>query len=115
MLIKVILSLIVVQQLEAARILVITPTPSYSHNLFFQPIIRELCLRGHHVISISPDTIKQPTPNLTQIDIRNETYSKMNNGAILLKSQQEKPRLMDELRTYAIIETGMTGAIIKNP
>lgn len=113
--IKLVLCLTIAQQFESARILFIAPTPSLSHNLFFQPIIRELCLRGHHVVSITPDLINQPTENLTQIDIRNETYPKFNAGDYLLKLQQEKPRYIDALRTHATIELEMIEAIVKNP
>ncbi|KAK5639987.1 hypothetical protein RI129_010798 [Pyrocoelia pectoralis] len=55
---------------DAARILGIVPTPSISHQVVFQPLWRELSLRGHQVTTITTDPIKDPTlTNLTEIDL----------------------------------------------
>lgn len=55
--------------IQTARILSVMPTPSYSHNIVYHPIIRELSLRGHQVVSIIPDLISDPSlTNLTEID-----------------------------------------------
>lgn len=115
MIIKVILLLAILEQCKTAKVLFIAPTPSLSHNLFFQSIIRELCARGHQVVSIAPDLIQHPIANLTQIDIRTETYGKYNVEDFLLKFQEEKPRLVNVLLEFAATELEMVEAIIKNP
>jgi hypothetical protein len=43
---------------KAARILVIIPTPSISHQLTFQAIMKALAARGHHISVISPNPLK---------------------------------------------------------
>lgn len=44
--------------------------PSISHQVIFQPIWKELSLRGHKVTVITPNPLKDPTlTNLTEIDI----------------------------------------------
>ncbi|XP_049826160.1 UDP-glucosyltransferase 2 isoform X1 [Aethina tumida] len=62
----------VLQLCDSANILVVIPTPSYSHHVSFQPIWKELSLRGHKitVITANPMNDKKLT-NLTEIDISN--------------------------------------------
>ncbi|KAF5287370.1 hypothetical protein FQA39_LY15973 [Lamprigera yunnana] len=53
-----------------ANILAIMPTPSYSHQVPFQPIWKELSLRGHQVTTITTDPVKDPSlVNLKEIDL----------------------------------------------
>ncbi|KAF2886869.1 hypothetical protein ILUMI_19304, partial [Ignelater luminosus] len=53
-----------------ARILAAVPTPSYSHQVVFQPLWRELSLRGHQVTVITSNPLKDPSlKNLTEIDV----------------------------------------------
>uniref|UniRef100_A0A1Y1M4S3 UDP-glucuronosyltransferase n=1 Tax=Photinus pyralis TaxID=7054 RepID=A0A1Y1M4S3_PHOPY len=55
---------------ESARILGAIPTPSYSHQVLFQPLWRELSLRGHQVTVLTTNPINDPTlTNLTEIDL----------------------------------------------
>ncbi|KAK5640042.1 hypothetical protein RI129_010853 [Pyrocoelia pectoralis] len=64
---------------STARILGIVPTPSYSHQVVFQPLFRELSLRGHNVTTITTHPIKDPAlTNLTEIDLHfsYETWQK---------------------------------------
>ncbi|XP_047539147.1 UDP-glucosyltransferase 2-like [Vanessa atalanta] len=65
--------------IEGARILGFFPTPSISHQVVFRPIIHELARRGHEVIVVTPDPVypkgKAPA-NLTEIDVRDASYSK---------------------------------------
>ncbi|KAK4872659.1 hypothetical protein RN001_014688 [Aquatica leii] len=56
---------------DSARILGVVPSPSYSHQVVFQPIWKELSLRGHQVVTITTDPIKDPNlVNLTEIDLK---------------------------------------------
>lgn len=55
---------------NSARILGIFPMASISHQVVFQPIWRELSLRGHQVTVMTPNPLKDPTlTNLTEIDM----------------------------------------------
>ncbi|KAF2886561.1 hypothetical protein ILUMI_19611 [Ignelater luminosus] len=56
--------------ISSARILGIVPTPSYSHQIVFRPLWKELSLRGHQVTSITTDPMKDKSlTNLTEIDL----------------------------------------------
>ncbi|KAK5638283.1 hypothetical protein RI129_012578 [Pyrocoelia pectoralis] len=53
-----------------ARILGIISFPSYSHQIAFQPLWRELSLRGHQVTTLTTDSMNDPElTNLTEIDL----------------------------------------------
>ncbi|CAG9821310.1 unnamed protein product [Phaedon cochleariae] len=55
---------------QAAKILGVFPVPSASHQAIFQPIWRELSLRGHQITVVTPNPIKDPQlTNLTEIDV----------------------------------------------
>ncbi|KAK5638260.1 hypothetical protein RI129_012555 [Pyrocoelia pectoralis] len=55
---------------DTARILGIIPTTSYSHQVVFQPLWRELSLRGHQVTTLTTDPINDSElTNLTEIDL----------------------------------------------
>ncbi|XP_050315571.1 UDP-glycosyltransferase UGT4-like [Anthonomus grandis grandis] len=55
---------------NGARILGIFMTPSYSHQIVFQPIWRELSLRGHEVTVYTPSPLNDPSlTNLTEYDL----------------------------------------------
>ncbi|CAD0205786.1 unnamed protein product [Chrysodeixis includens] len=63
---------------EAARILVVVPTPSISHQVVFRPLTQELAKRGHDVTIITTDPAfpKGGTPaNLTEIDVHDLMYN----------------------------------------
>ncbi|XP_060535997.1 UDP-glycosyltransferase UGT5-like [Cylas formicarius] len=54
---------------DCARILCVFQMPAVSHQASLQPISRELSLRGHEVIAVTPRPIKDPSlVNLTEID-----------------------------------------------
>ncbi|XP_019875119.2 UDP-glucosyltransferase 2 isoform X4 [Aethina tumida] len=62
----------VLQVCESANILGVIPTPSYSHHVSFQPVWRELSLRGHNVTIITANPMNDhELTNLTEIDISN--------------------------------------------
>ncbi|KAK4879422.1 hypothetical protein RN001_007568 [Aquatica leii] len=61
---------------STARILGIAPTPSYSHQRVFQPIWRELSLRGHQLVVLTTDPINNSSlTNLTEIDLHSISYN----------------------------------------
>lgn len=45
---------------ESARILCVFQMAAVSHHQVFQPIWRELSLRGHEVVVITPYPLKEP-------------------------------------------------------
>ncbi|CAH1164481.1 unnamed protein product [Phaedon cochleariae] len=54
----------------SSRILAFPEFPSHSHHVIFNPIWRELSLRGHQVTVITPNPMNDPTlSNLTEIDV----------------------------------------------
>ncbi|KAF5281145.1 hypothetical protein FQA39_LY17877 [Lamprigera yunnana] len=60
----------VIEVTSAARILGIVPTPSYSHQVVFQPLWRELSLRNHSLTILTTDPINDHTlTNLKEIDL----------------------------------------------
>ncbi|KAB0791703.1 hypothetical protein PPYR_03503 [Photinus pyralis] len=55
---------------HSARILGFISVPSHSHQVVFQPLWRELSLRGHQVTTLTTDPINDPElVNLTEIDL----------------------------------------------
>lgn len=59
---------------NSAKILCIFPTPSMSHQAVFQPVWKELSLRGHQVTVITPNPLRNLSlTNLTEIDV-SEAY-----------------------------------------
>lgn len=54
---------------ECARILAVIPTPSFSHQVVFQPFWKKLLLRGHEIVLLTTDPIKDSNfSNLKQVD-----------------------------------------------
>lgn len=54
----------------SAKILGVFNIPSVSHQIVYQPLWKELSLRGHEVTVITPNPLKDPTlTNLTEIDL----------------------------------------------
>ncbi|CAG9840625.1 unnamed protein product [Diabrotica balteata] len=59
-----------IDNVYAVRILGVFPSPSISHQVFCQPIWKELSLRGHQVTVITPCPLKEKQlTNLTEIDV----------------------------------------------
>ncbi|VEN54708.1 unnamed protein product [Callosobruchus maculatus] len=55
---------------EAARILATVFTPSYSHQITFRPLWKELSKRGHHVTLLTTNPMKDPSlSNIREIDL----------------------------------------------
>ncbi|XP_018352955.1 PREDICTED: UDP-glucuronosyltransferase 1-9-like [Trachymyrmex septentrionalis] len=55
---------------NAGRILVIIPTPLYSHQLVFQSLCLALNRRGHELVVVTPQSIKDSTlTNYTEIEL----------------------------------------------
>lgn len=62
--------ILIVNVVRSGRILGIIPTASYSHQVAFWPLWKELSLRGHQVTVMTTNPINDPSlTNLTEIDL----------------------------------------------
>lgn len=85
---------------ECARILCVFPTASLSHQIAFQPIWRELSLRGHDVVTITTNPLNDPAlTNLTEIDI---SYLYDHTRSIMTEVRTEKNHweFLDIIKTF---------------
>ncbi|KAK5639954.1 hypothetical protein RI129_010765 [Pyrocoelia pectoralis] len=74
---------------QGARILGVIPTPSYSHQVVFQPLWKELSLRGHQVTVLTTNPIKDSSlTNLTEIDLSFSYKFLEDNLAEIINSSQ---------------------------
>lgn len=53
----------------SANILAFLPTFAKSHYGAFQPLLKELAVRGHNVTVVSHFALKDPPPNYHHIDV----------------------------------------------
>ncbi|CAH0559936.1 unnamed protein product [Brassicogethes aeneus] len=73
-----------VAAVNSAKIIGIFMTPSYSHQVVFQPIWKELSLQGHDVTVITTNPLNDPTlVNLTEIDIGDFSYAEWKKSSLL--------------------------------
>lgn len=76
-LILLVVSLILVtKNVNSERILAMVMIPSYSHQMFYQPLWRELAIKGHDVVVITTDPTNEVLPNFKEIGIK-ESYPTM--------------------------------------
>lgn len=55
---------------NCAKILFVVPSKSFSHQMYFRPILHELLNRGHEIVYLTTHPINQPTlSNLTEINL----------------------------------------------
>lgn len=66
----IIFTLLLKYSVQCANILFVGMYPSLNHQSYFQPIWRELSLKGHQVVALTPNPIGDPELiNLTEIDL----------------------------------------------
>ncbi|XP_046990145.1 UDP-glucosyltransferase 2-like isoform X1 [Schistocerca americana] len=75
---------------SAAKILVIAPTPSISHQLPFHILSRALLQRGHQVTLMTTDSLKISHDNYTEIDL-SVAYSYIRGKYDFVKTYEEPP------------------------
>ncbi|XP_070509435.1 UDP-glycosyltransferase UGT5-like [Chironomus tepperi] len=61
--------LVLIHAVHSAKILGIFPTPSFSHQIVFHGLMKDLAARGHELLILTPDPFKTDNPNVTQIDL----------------------------------------------
>lgn len=65
---------------HSKRLLIITPAPSYSHQIVFRALCLALHKRGHEIVVLTPNIINDPTlTNYTEIDFGFE-YEKIDDS-----------------------------------
>ncbi|CAD0205783.1 unnamed protein product [Chrysodeixis includens] len=92
---------------EAARILVVVPTPSVSHQVVFRPVTQELAKRGHDVTVITTDPAfpKGGAPaNLTEIDVHDISYRTWREN-LMVYTQGSQVGLYNQIKT--IVDIGV--------
>ncbi|KAL3268340.1 hypothetical protein HHI36_007457 [Cryptolaemus montrouzieri] len=82
---KIILLLLIIfcvcEYTKSANILVLIPSPFYSHQATFRPLWRELSKKGHKITLITTDLMEE-NENITQIDISN-VYELTKNNVLI--------------------------------
>ncbi|XP_075974220.1 UDP-glucosyltransferase 2-like isoform X1 [Anticarsia gemmatalis] len=63
------LAILAVQNVQAARILGLFPHTGKSHQMVFDPLLKTLAERGHHVTVVSFFPIKDPPANYTAVSL----------------------------------------------
>ncbi|XP_045473178.1 UDP-glycosyltransferase UGT5-like isoform X1 [Harmonia axyridis] len=107
------------QASNGARILASVATPSYSHQVAFRFIWKGLAERGHEVVLLTTDPMKENIPNLRQIDLStsydvihkynfsslvtnnasNGMWSFMTNGVVAMAEAQKQQLLSPEVQS----------------
>lgn len=89
------LLLVLVACVHSAKILCVFTVASVSHQKVFQPIWKELSLRGHQVTVLSPNILNDSTlTNLTEIDL-SFMYGKHEEFKIGLSKDMDHWKIMD--------------------
>lgn len=103
-----------------ANILAIVPTPSYSHQVAFTTLWKELSLRGHKVTVLTTDPQSDPElTNLTEIDMQ-WSYKYFNNVSKMVEGSMNMwntfdafiditTRISEEQLSYGPIQDLMKG------
>lgn len=69
-----------------ARVLGVIPTPSYSHQIAFRPLWKELSLKGHDVTLITTDPMRDGSlANLREIDVGSSYRILRNNISVIVR------------------------------
>lgn len=103
---------------NCARILAVAPLPSYSHQVAFRPIWKELSLRGHNVTLITTDAINDPSlTNLTEIDLHNETYKIWRESGIveLMKDRRNQLNPFNVIEKFINLFCDLSRVIMERP
>ncbi|KAJ8959685.1 hypothetical protein NQ318_021876 [Aromia moschata] len=88
---------------HCANILGIMPTPSFSHQVVYAPLWKELSLRGHKVTAITTNPVNDPKlVNLTEIDI-SFVYEYFANISELAESQITMWNIHDIFSEFALL------------
>lgn len=120
--IAIVLILQLFEPAPSAKILGVFLSPSISHQVVYQPVWKELSLRGHQVTVLSPNPLKDETlTNLTEIDLGfayEEIISKNFIGKFIHKTllYDRYLSMMDAIQDmlYYIIESPPVKALLED-
>ncbi|KAJ8910831.1 hypothetical protein NQ315_015566 [Exocentrus adspersus] len=97
------LAAVPILNIECARILGVIPVASYSHQVPFQPLWKELSLREHQVTLMTTNPVKNTSlTNLTEIDLSftYEIYDKYNFTGII---SDDSKSFMEMFKTIKVM------------
>lgn len=93
--------ILLVSYVYSANILLVTTIASISHQIVFQPIWKELSLRGHKVTVLTPNPLNDSSlVNLTEIDV-SFMYKTMDNFGVILAQGLDHWTIMHNLGKFA--------------
>ncbi|KAK5638199.1 hypothetical protein RI129_012494 [Pyrocoelia pectoralis] len=93
--------LLVIFGINGARILGYIPTPCYSHQIVFQPLWRELSLRGHQVTTITSHPINDPSlTNLTEINVSDSLQTDSTLNIVDLVTETSERSVLSGFRLF---------------
>lgn len=64
--------LIIINRCLSSNILAFLPTKARSHYGAFEPLLKELAIRGHNVTVLSPFPLKNPPPSYHHIQVEDD-------------------------------------------
>lgn len=79
-----------ISNLESARILGIFSTPSFSHQVVYHALVKDLAARGHHLTILTTDVMKIENSNVTQIDLH-DAYNLCPETSFVKLKKDERP------------------------
>lgn len=83
---------------ESARILCIFPSPSRSHVLVGQALLKGLAERGHEVTMVSPFKLKKPISNYRDITVPTDDFASKLTKTYL----EKKPNMLTEVPKFML-------------
>lgn len=104
---EILLVILILKVVSGANILAVSFVPSVSHQVVFQPIWKELSLRGHKVTVITPNPLRDSAlTNLTEIDVSflYDLISASDSGLAILVNHWKVTRLTLEVLLPALFE-----------
>lgn len=88
--------------INGARILGIALTPSFSHQVAFRPLWKELSLRGHQLVVLTTDPMNDPSlTNITEIDLH-FSYADWNRDVVPVMNNPKKADQMMEVMAVTV-------------
>lgn len=99
---------ILVPHSESARILATIFTPSYSHQVTFRPLWRELAKRGHEIVLLTTDPMQEPDlKNVQEIDLKGsyEVMEQYGASELLSNSKGRSSKELVDMYIMALSKT----------
>lgn len=75
---RIFITCVIFSTINAANILGIFHYPSYSHQIVYQSLVKDLSERGHHLTILTADRMNSNHPNITEIYLENSYNENIN-------------------------------------